>query len=237
MTASPLTIGFLIFPDFTQLDMAGPYEVFALLPESDVRLIWKTAGPVRSEHGMTVLATTGFADCPSLDLVCVPGGPGVNPLLADREALDFLRQAASGARWVTSVCTGALLLGAAGLLEGKRAATHWMWRDSLAAFGATAVAERVVTDGNVITAGGVTAGIDFGLAVAAKVAGRDTAEAIQLGLEYDPKPPFDAGSPDRAPAEIVAAVKRRATARQAERNTQVARAAQALRSGDHANPA
>jgi len=231
MTASPLTVGFLIFPEFAQLDMAGPYEVFASLPGSDVRLIWKTLGPVRSETGLTVLATTAFAECPALDVVCAPGGFGVNPLLTDEDALGFLRQAASGARWVTSVCTGALLLGAAGLLEGKRAATHWMWRDSLAAFGATPVAERVVTDGNLITAGGVTAGIDFGLTVAANIAGRDVAEAIQLGLEYDPKPPFDAGSPDRARAEIVATVRRGAEARQAERGVQVARAAAALGNG------
>jgi cyclohexyl-isocyanide hydratase len=175
-----------------------------------------------------VMADTSFADCPPLDLLCVPGGPGINPRLTDTEFLKFLREAASQARWVTAVCTGALLLGAAGLLKGRRATTHWMSHDLLAAFGATPVKERIVTDGNLITSGGVTAGLDLGLSAVAAIAGRDAAEQIQLGMEYDPHPPFDAGSPDRARPEVVAAARNAASARQAERNAQVALAAAAL---------
>jgi len=155
----------------------------------------------------------------------VPGGAGMNPLLNDAETLDFIRRQAKGARYVTSVCTGALVLGAAGLLKGKRAATHWMSREMLAAFGATPVAERVVIDGNVITGGGVTAGIDFALTVAAEAFGPDLAKSIQLGIEYDPHPPFDAGSPERADAALVARTRAAAAARQNERQAAVTRAA------------
>jgi cyclohexyl-isocyanide hydratase len=229
MTASSLRCGFLVFPALTQLDMTAPYEVLAPVPGAELHLVWKQAGPVRSEHGLTLLATTSFADCPALDLLCVPGGPGINPLLTDAGVLRFLRQAAAEACWITSVCTGALLLGAAGLLRGKRATTHWLWLEMLTEFGATPVAARVVTDGNLITAGGVTAGIDFALTVAQSIVGQDMAELIQLAMEYDPEPPFHAGSPDRARPEIVATVRERGRARQSERSAQVARAAAALR--------
>jgi cyclohexyl-isocyanide hydratase len=195
-------IGLLLFPDITQLDMTGPYEVFTKLPGADVHLVWKSLDPVTANGGMKITPTTTFTACPQLDLVCVPGGPGMNPLLNDEETLAFLRKQAADARYVTSVCTGALVLGAAGLLKGKRAATHWMSRDMLKAFGAIPVAQRVVVDGNVITGGGVTAGIDFALAVAAEVAGSEAAQRIQLAIEYDPAPPFNSGSPDQAPASV-----------------------------------
>src|SRR5688572_9673970 len=200
----PFRIGLLLFPDITQLDMTGPYEVFTKFPEAEVRLVWKTLEPVKAGGGMRIIPDTTFADCPQLDLVCVPGGAGMNPLMEDAETLAFLRKQAPGARYVTSVCTGALVLGAAGLLKGKRAATHWMSRELLSAFGATPVAERVAVDGNTITGGGVTAGIDFALTVAAQVCGAEFAQKTQLSMEYDPHPPFDSGSPERADPALVA---------------------------------
>lgn len=221
----PFHIGLLLFPDITQLDMTGPYEVFIKFPDSKVHLVWKTRAPVTAGGGMQITPTTTFAGCPQLDLICVPGGAGMNALLDDGETLDFIRRQAKGARYVTSVCTGALVLGAAGLLKGKRAATHWMSREMLAAFGATPVAERVVIDGNVITGGGVTAGIDFALKVAAEAFSPDLAKTIQLGIEYDPHPPFDAGSPERAEAALVAKTRAAAAARQDERQAAVNRAA------------
>ena len=221
-------IGLLLFPDITQLDMTGPYEVFTKFPEAQVHLAWKTLDPVTVNGGMKIMPTITFAGCPQLDLVCVPGGPGMNALLNDDETLAFLRRQAKGARYVTSVCTGALVLGAAGLLKGKRAATHWMSRDMLKAFGAMPVAERVVVDGNIITGGGVTAGIDFALTVAADAFGEDLAKAIQLGIEYDPQPPFAAGSPDGAGPAIVEKARAGAATRQAERRNAVDRAAARL---------
>jgi len=223
------TIGLLIFPRITQLDMTGPFEVFIGLPDAKVHLVWKSREPVTAIGGMAILPTTSFPDCPQLDLICVPGGPGINALLGDDETLGFIRRQAKGARYVTSVCTGALVLGAAGLLEGKRATTHWMSHDMLRAFGATPVAERVVIDGNVITGGGVTAGIDFAFTVVAQAFGAAVAKAIQLGMEYDPHPPFDSGSPERAGPALVAEVRARAAARQSERQAAVEAAASKLR--------
>jgi cyclohexyl-isocyanide hydratase len=210
-------IGLLLFPDITQLDMTGPYEVFTKFPEAEVRLVWKNLQPITAGGGMRIVPDTTFADCPQLDLVCVPGGAGMNPLMEDAETLAFLRRQAPGARYVTSVCTGALVLGAAGLLKGRRAATHWMSREMLSAFGATP-----------ITGGGVTAGIDFALRVAAEAFGDDLAKSIQLGIEYDPHPPFDAGSPERAGAAIVERARSSAARRQAERQAIVTRAAARL---------
>lgn len=224
----PFRIGLLLFPDITQLDMTGPYEVFTKFPEAEVRLIWKTLEPVKAGGGMRIVPDTTFADCPQLDLVCVPGGAGMNPLMEDAETLAFLRKQAPGARYVTSVCTGALVLGAAGLLKGKRATTHWMSHEMLSALGATPVAERVVVDGNLITGGGVTAGIDFALRVAAEAFGEDLAKAIQLGIEYDPHPPFNAGSPEGAGPAVVDRALTTAARRQAERAAIVARAAARL---------
>ena len=226
--AKPFRVGLLLFPEITQLDMTGPYEVFTKLPEAEVHLVWKSLEPVRANGGMQIVPTTTFATCPQLDLVCVPGGGGMNALLNDAETLGFLKMQAATAKYVTSVCTGALVLGAAGLLKGKRAATHWMSRDMLRAFGAIPVAERVVVDGNVITGGGVTAGIDFALTVAAQAFGPDLAKGIQLGIEYDPAPPFDAGSPEGAGEAIVAKARAAAAGRQAERAAAVAEAARRL---------
>ncbi|MCW5748736.1 MAG: DJ-1/PfpI family protein [Alphaproteobacteria bacterium] len=228
MAATPFRVGLLLFPDITQLDMTGPYEVFIKLPGAEVHLVWKDRQPVRAGGGMQILPTTTYADCPQLDLVCVPGGSGMNALLEDEATLAFLRRQAAGARYVTSVCTGALVLGAAGLLKGRRAATHWMSMDMLAAFGATPVHERVVVDGNIITGGGVTAGIDFALRVAAEIAGPQAAKEIQLGIEYDPQPPFDAGSPRAAGAELTQRAVAAAATRQRERAAAVQRAAARL---------
>ncbi|HUK08933.1 MAG TPA: DJ-1/PfpI family protein [Stellaceae bacterium] len=225
----PFEIGFLLFPDITQLDLTGPYEVFIKFPQARVHLVWKTRVPVVAGGGLQMIPSTTFAECPPLDLVCIPGGAGVNPLLNDPEVLDFVRRQAAHARYVTSVCTGALVLGAAGLLRGKRAATHWMSREMLKAFGATPVAERVAIDGNTITGGGVTAGIDFALEVAAVAFGVDLAKVIQLGMEYDPQPPFDAGSPERAGPALVEQARASAAGRQAERQAAVDKAAAKLK--------
>ena len=214
-------IGLLLFPRLTQLDLTGPYEVFIRFPDSDVHLVAKSSDPVVADGGLRLLPSTTFAECPTLDLVCVPGGAGMNPLLNDRETLEFLQRQASGARYVTSVCTGALVLGAAGLLRGKRATTHWMSLPMLAAFGCEPMAERVVVDGNVFTGGGVTAGIDFALTVASEWFGAETAKKIQLGIEYAPHPPFDSGTPERADATVVAALREAAEARQSERASAV----------------
>ena len=224
-------IGLLLFPNLTQLDMTGPYEVFTKFPDSDVHLVWKTLDPVKAGGGMALLPSTTFEDCPQLDLICVPGGAGMNALLNDEETLDFVRRQAAGARYVTSVCTGSLVLGAAGLLQGKRATSHWMSHAMLAAFGCEPVNERVVVDGNVITGGGVTAGIDFALTVAGELLGAEAARKIQLGMEYDPQPPYDAGSPERADPAMVAAVRDGAAARQSEREAAVQEAAGRLGSG------
>ena len=219
-------IGFLLFPDLTQLDLTGPYEVLSRIPGAQTHLVWKTLEGVRSEGGLTILPTVTIENRPRLDLLCVPGGQGVNVLLGDPVILDFVRRVAAEARYVTSVCTGSLLLGAAGLLQGRRAATHWAFRDLLPAFGAIPVAERVVVDGRLITGGGVTSGIDFALRVAAEVAGEKVARAIQLGVEYDPQPPFDSGSPERADPALVERIRGLLSPDRAEA---VARAAAALR--------
>lgn len=220
--------GFLVFPELTQLDMTGPFEVLYRLPGSETHLIWKTREPIRTGGGLMLVPTTTLADCPPLDLICIPGGGGVDALLDDAEVLDFVRRHAATARFVTSVCTGSLLLGAAGLLRGRRAACHWLSRDLLAAFGAVPDAARVVVDGNVITGGGITAGIDFALRVVAEIHGRELAEQIQLAIEYDPDPPFGAGSPATAGADLVRAVTDAAADRQRRRAERVAAAAKAL---------
>ncbi len=221
-------IGLLVFPNVQQLDLTGPYEVFASWPDARVRLAWKSREPVLSSTGLSLAPTATFEDCPQLDVVCIPGGVGVNPLLEDETVLAFVRRQASTARFVTSVCTGALVLGAAGLLRGKCATTHWASHDLLAAFGAVPTRGRVVRDGNLMTGGGVTAGIDFALALVAELAGVETAQAIQLQLEYAPEPPFDAGSPETAPREIVASLRKRGAAVRADREALVAAAARRL---------
>ena len=177
--------GLLLFPDVTQLDLTGPYEVLARLPGAEVHLVAKDHGPVRTEHGLTLLPTRTYADCPALDLLCVPGGFGVNALMEDPAALRFVRHAAREARYVASVCTGSLVLGAAGLLKGRRAACHWLSRDFLAAFGAEPVAERVVVDGNLITGGGVTAGIDMALWLVERHFGAALADRVAVEMEHE----------------------------------------------------
>lgn len=224
----PLRIGFLVFPKITQLDMTGPHEVFARMPDREIHLAWKSLEPITEAGGMRLLPTTTYAACPQLDLICVPGGPGMNPLLNDEETLAFVRRQAGGARYVTAVCTGALVLGAAGLLKGKRATTHWTALPMLTAFGATPVDARTVTDGNIITGGGVTAGIDFALRIAADLLGEDAAKTIQLSIEYNPQPPFNAGSPAGAGEAIVARQRAAAVKAQAEREAAVRQAAERL---------
>ncbi len=226
----PFQTGFLIFPNLTQLDFTGPYEVLSRLgtppsldaasrfPDARTHVVAKTLDPVTSDRGLAFLPTTTFADCPPLDLICVPGGGGVVEALADPETIGFIRDQGRRAAYVTSVCMGAFLLGAAGLLEGRRAATHWAYVDLLPLVGATHAPGRVVRDGNVITSGGVTAGIDFAFAIIAQLAGPEVAQAIQLGIEYDPAPPFPGGTPDKAAEPARALMRQRnAAARSAIR--------------------
>ena len=207
--AEPIQIGILLYPNVTQLDATGPAQVLSRVPGAKMHMIWKTRDPVPTDAGFSIVPTTTFADCPQLDVICVPGGGGQVEVMVDAEALEFLRKQAATARYVTSVCTGSLILGAAGLLKGYKSACHWAWRDMLKDFGATPVAERVVRDRNRISGGGVTAGIDFGLTLAAELAGEEAAKSIQLVLEYDPQPPFDSGSPEKAGVERVKRIRER----------------------------
>lgn len=207
----PFRFGLLVFPGVQQLDLTGPYEVFSSAQGTQVELIWKDKEPVVSSSGLTFFPTSTFDDCPPLDVICIPGG-GVNALLHDEDVLKFVRAQAETVKYITSVCTGALVLGAAGLLKGKRASTHWNALDFLEVLGAIPVKERVVRDGNVITAGGVTSGIDFGLTVLAEIFGQSEAETVQLTLEYAPAPPFHSGTPDNASAEVLAKGRKRLSA-------------------------
>lgn len=209
-------VGFVIFAGITQLDFTGPFEVLSRLgtppslsvgskfSESSVHVVAKTLSPVSSDRGLSIIPTSTFDSCPPLDLICVPGGAGVVAALADNHTIDFIHRQGMQAKYVTSVCMGAFLLGAAGLLKGRRAATHWAYVDLLPLVGACHKKGRVVRDGNVFTSGGVSAGIDFALSIVAELAGLEVAQAIQLAIEYDPFPPFDAGHPDKAPAPTVA---------------------------------
>ncbi len=217
-------IGMLIFPRLTQLDMTGPYEVLARLPNTIVHLVAHTLDPVKTDRGMMIVPTIAYANCPQLDIVMVPGGPGQQDLMEDQVVLAFLQQQARGAKYVTSVCTGSLVLGAAGLLKGKRATCHWAAIDHLAALGATPVSERVVVDGNVVTGAGVASGIDFALKLAAILEGEKVAREIQLQIEYDPDPPFDGGSPKTAAADTLAALRSRGAALNAQRGEAARRA-------------
>jgi cyclohexyl-isocyanide hydratase len=200
---APIHIGFLLFPHVTQLDLTGPAQVLSRVPDAKVHLLWKTTDPVVTDVGFEIVPTTTFADCPPLTVLCVPGGFGIGDQLNDNQTLDFVRRQGEEARYVTSVCNGALLLGAAGLLQGYRSACHWMWRKYLPRFGAEPVARRIVRDRNRISGGGVTAGIDFGLVLAAELAGDDVAKTLQLAFEYDPEPPFDCGTPEKAGPALV----------------------------------
>ena len=224
----PVTV-LAVFPAVTQLDFTGPYEVFSALPGATVIIASTQGGTIEAGGGMTFAGVRRLADIPRCDVVCVPGGRGATDnAISDQAFLAELRRLAAGARFVTSVCTGALVLGAAGLLRGKRAATHWAWRELLVPFGAIPDGARVVRDGNVITGGGVTAGIDFALSVVAELAGPETAQAIQLQIEYAPAPPFEAGAPETAPPAILARVRERMAGMAAKRNAAVAAAAERL---------
>jgi cyclohexyl-isocyanide hydratase len=195
-------IGFVIFPNLTQLDFTGPLQVLHRLPDAKVHILAKTRDPVPSDCGLSLVPTATLAESPPLDLVCVPGGFGVSGAIADGPTVDFVRSQGQRAKYVTSVCTGAFVLGVAGLLKGKRATTHWAYTGLLPMVGATYEKGRVVRDGNVFTGGGVTAGIDFALTLAAELASPEIAQRIQLSIEYDPAPPFASGAPERAPASV-----------------------------------
>jgi cyclohexyl-isocyanide hydratase len=209
MSGKRIEIGILFYPGMTQLDVTGPFEVWARLPNVRVHLLWKRIEPVTSDVGLALLPTTTFADCPNLDVFCIGGGPGQVNTMDDDEVIAFVRDKGGSARYITSVCAGCLILGAAGLLEGYRSACHWLMSDQLAAFGAIAVDERVVVDRNRISGGGVTAGIDFGFQVASELCGEDVAKKLQLMLEYQPEPPFDL-TVQNAPAELISNMRREA---------------------------
>jgi transcriptional regulator GlxA family with amidase domain len=206
-----LEIAILLYDGFTALDAVGPYEVLRFLPGADVRFVAAEPGPTRADTKMLNLdASYGLSDCPRPEILVVPGGPGHRSALGDERVLAWLRAAHASSRWTTSVCSGSLILGAAGLLNGLRATSHWLRLDELRAFGAEPTGERVVLEGKVVTAAGVSAGIDMALRLVALEAGDQLAQAVQLAIEYDPQPPFDAGSPARAPADIVEAARQRA---------------------------
>jgi cyclohexyl-isocyanide hydratase len=227
-----INIGFVIFPRVTQLDFTGPLQVLSRVPGTKTHLVAKDLTPVASDTVLTIQPTTTFADCPQLDVICVPGGVGTDALLNDEETLAFLRKQAKTARYVTSVCTGSVVLAAAGLLDGYRATTHWSAMGYLGQLGAIPEKTRVCIDRNRMTGGGVTAGIDFGLTLAEKLSDKTTAEMIQLMLEYNPAPPFSAGSPETAPAEVMqrlAALFAKAGSGATSREAEVKRAAERVK--------
>lgn len=200
---SPISIAFLVFPNVTQLDLTGPAQVLSRLGNTTLNLVWKDREPVPTDAGFPLLPTATFDEIDQVDILCVPGGLGTMEIMQDPDVLKWLRGVAAEAQWVTSVCTGSLVLGAAGLLKGYKSACHWASIDQLNFFGATPVRERIVEDRNRFSGGGVTSGIDFALALAARIRGEDFAKFIQLAIEYDPHPPFDAGSPDKVAPEIL----------------------------------
>jgi len=231
MSDQKLVIVFALFPGVTQLDFTGPHQVFSSLPGATVILASTNGGTIESS-GLAFAGVRRLADIPACDIICVPGGRGVTDnAIHDQAFLSELRRLAATARFVTSVCTGSLALGAAGLLRGKRAACHWLWRDLLVPFGAIPDQARVVRDGNIITGGGVTAGIDFALSLAAELVGPEIAQAIQLQIEYAPDPPFDAGCPETAPPSVLAQVRDRNAALAARRRQAVEAAAARLATG------
>ena len=218
---TPFRIGFLLYPNVTQLDMTGPAQVLHRMPGAQVFYVWKTIEPIMSDCELALMPTVTMADCPQLDMVCVPGGYGCTAMMADAEVLDWLRKQAAGAQLMTSVCTGSLVLAAAGLLKGYKAGCHWAWGEHLALFGAEYVAERTVIDRDRITAGGVTSGIDFAFRVIEQLCGRDVAESIQLVIEYDPQL-LGGGTPATARPEILAAVNAMLSKRMAGRAEEIA---------------
>ena len=230
----PVSIAFLLFPNVTQLDLTGPAQVLSRLGETKLDLVWKSREPVPTDAGFAIVPTATFGEIEHADIICVPGGIGVAEVMQDEEVMAWLRDVGGRAKWVTSVCTGSLILGAAGLLRGYRATSHWAWRHHLSLFGAEPVDERVVFDRNRVTGGGVTAGIDFAFALMAAIRGETHARLIQLGLEYDPAPPFDSGSPARAGEKLVALYEQRMEKLAPEREAQIKAAAQQAMAGDPA---
>ncbi|WP_188053112.1 DJ-1/PfpI family protein [Sphingosinithalassobacter sp. CS137] len=227
----PLHIAFLLFPNVTQLDLTGPAQVLSRLGHVRLDLVARTLDPVPTDSQFALLPTARFEDIATTDILCVPGGAGTVAAMEDVETLAWLRRIGGEAHWVTSVCTGSLLLAAAGLLTGYRAACHWASRHQLAWFGAEPVAERVVFDRNRVTGGGVTAGIDFALALTAAIRGEAHARLVQLGLEYDPAPPFDSGSPDRADAATLERYRTIAARQAPDREARIRAVAEAM--ADH----
>ena len=212
-----MNIAILLYDRFTALDAIGPYEVLSRLPGASVSFVGQSPGPVRTDNGMlTILAETAIDELQAPDVLLVPGGPGEVTARAGGPALEWVRAVHETTTWTTSVCTGSLILAAAGLLDGRRATGHWLALEQLGRLGAEPVAERVVFDGKIVTAAGVSAGIDMALSLAASIAGELVAQAIQLAIEYDPQPPFDAGSPAKAPAEVVALLRSRSRFEQSE---------------------
>jgi cyclohexyl-isocyanide hydratase len=226
--AAEFPVVFALYPRVTQLDFTGPYEVFARLPGAECILASASGGDVEADGGITFTKVRRLAEVERCALICVPGGFGTIEAMEDQELLAQIRRLAASARYVTSVCTGSLVLGAAGLLKGKRATSHWAWREGLSAFGATPDPARVVRDGNVITGGGVTAGIDMALTVMAEIAGDDYAQSVQLGIEYAPAPPFNSGRPELASARILADTEQRYARVRGARDAAVERAAARL---------
>jgi cyclohexyl-isocyanide hydratase len=219
-----MKIGFLLFDNLTQLDLTGPYEVFSRMPETEVLLIAKHLSTIRSDKGLMFVPTYDFSDCPTLDILCVPGGSGVGEVMEDAESIAFLKEKSETAQYVTSVCTGALVLAVAGLLDGYKATTHWMSMDLLRKFTKIEVVDkRIVKDRNRFTGGGVTAGIDFALTIAAEIYGEKIAKGIQLMIEYNPNPPFFAGSPDTIETDILEEVVASRKEIQAQRLAQIER--------------
>lgn len=225
---SPLHVSFLLFPNVTQLDLTGPAQVLSRLGNTTIDLVARDLAPVPTDAGFALMPTATFADARQPDILCIPGGFGTADVVEDEVTLAWVREAASGAAWVTSVCTGSLILGAAGLLTGYRATTHWASHHMLARFGAIPVQERIVFDRNRVSGGGVTAGIDFALALTAAIRGEDHARLVQLSLEYDPAPPFDAGSPAGAGTEILARYKAMVATLRADSDQRMAAAAARL---------
>ena len=226
-------IGFLIYPGVTALDALGPAQLLSLVPGAVMHYVWKDTAPVAADACYTINPTDDFASCPQLDVICVPGGFGQVDLMTDDVVVEFVRKQGQGARYVTAVCTGSLLLGAAGLLDGYEASCHWAWHHQLELVGATPKKARVVRDRNRITGGGVTAGIDFGLTMVAELAGEEAAKRVQLSFEYDPQPPFDSGTPDKASAETLA-TSQAMVGPVVESMADAARAAQAKKDARHA---
>ncbi len=226
--SSPCRIAMVIFPRMTQLDLTGPFEVLARMPGAQVDLLWHRIEPVKDAQGLTFTPTATFADYGTPHILFIPGGPGVLEAMQDEELIAFVKAAGAAAEQITSVCTGSLVLGAAGLLKGKRATTHWSSVDQLALLGAIPTRERVVIDGNTITGAGVTSGIDFGLAVVAELHGEEKAREVQLQIEYDPQPPYDSGSVKTAAPELVERLKGRSAAITEQRRAAAERIGRAL---------